>query len=279
MLSQFHRFKLKYLLLGQLYVSSCCVFDSRGDTSPCIPNGDCVVDLSEARYAAVKSTWDIRVSEVSFFVPYCFFFFFTHIKANLAAAKNKQTSKHAQFSKKFNIVEFNIRHVLTTSVSVPWEDRSYKWYESWLWRWRRWQPSCGFWSMTSLGGAEKHTRTSPRRWSWSDTPSRAENPGRYPQCSCLSATSTMSRGPAWRHGPGSGCWPHRKRRRTCRRPGTDRTGTGSSGPSDLHRREETDDYSDYKATFQTAVGRILPDCLEYDCTPSNLQLSSQGTSK
>ena len=144
-------------------------------------------------------------------------------------------------------------------MSVPWEDRSYRWYESWLWRWRWWQPSCGFWSTTSLGGAEKRTRTSPRRWSWSDTPSRAENPCRYPRYRCLSATSTMFRGPAWRHWPGNGYWPQRRRRRTCRRPGTDRTGTGSSGPSDLHRREEIDDYNDYKATFQTAVGRILPD--------------------
>ena len=161
----------------------------------------------------------------------------------------KEKQKTTRFNK-LDIGEFNIRHVPITSVPIPWEDRSYRWYESWLWWWRRWQPSCGFWSTTSLGGAEKRRRTSPRRWSWSDTPSRAENPCRYPQCSCLSATSTTSRCPAWRHGPGNGYWPHRKKRCTCRRPATDRTGTGSSGPSDLHRREEIDDYSDYKATFQ-----------------------------
>ena len=213
----------------------------------------------------VPLIWDIRVSEIKL-SRVLLFVFFTHKKEQIVSGTKKEKQKTTRFNK-LDIGEFNIRHVLMTSASVPWEDISYRWYESWLWWWRRWQPSCGFWSTKSLGGAEKRTRTSPRRWSWSDTPSRAENPGRYPQCSCLSATSTTSRGQAWRHGPGNGCWPHRKKRCTCRRPGTDRTGRGSSGPSDLHRREEIDILQwlqgHVSESFPSRVGRILP---EASCT-------------
>ena len=118
-------------------------------------------------------------------------------------------------------------------------DKSERWPESRLWWWRRWQPSCGFWSATSLGRAEKRIHTSPRRWSWSDSPSRAESPRTYPWRSGVLTTSTTSEGPAWWNGLGSGNQPENRRRRTSRRPVTDRTGTGSSGPSDLHGRIKT----------------------------------------
>ena len=122
-------------------------------------------------------------------------------------------------------------------VSPPWEDRSCRWPESWLWWWRRWQPSCGFWSVTSLGGAEKHRRISPRRWSWSNTPSRGDSPCTNPQRCYAPATSTTSGGPAWRTGPGSGSRPYCRRWQTSHRLGTDRTGRGSSCLSNLHGRE------------------------------------------
>ena len=144
----------------------------------------------------------------------------------------KQKFKKKEITKEMGRVQ------TVAMVSVPSEDRSYRWPESWLWWWRRWQPLCGFWSATSLGEEEKHTRTSPRRWSWWDTQSRAESPRTDLKQSSVTTTSTTSGGPAWRSGPGSGSRSERRQRRTSHRPGTDRTGTGSFGPSDLHRRRK-----------------------------------------
>ena len=74
MLSQFRSFKLNYLLLGHLYVSSCCVFYSRSsDTLPCISKGWCSLFI---RGKVCHSTGSIEIGHPCIRSKIIFFFFF-----------------------------------------------------------------------------------------------------------------------------------------------------------------------------------------------------------
>ena len=121
MLSQFCRFTLKYLLLGHLYVSSCYVFDSCGDTSPCITKGWCSRFI-RGKGCCGEEYWFDRIgisctrSKIIIFGVFFFLifsYFYSH--KNNSGSSKKQTNKPAQFNKKLNIVEFKfcIRRIKT----------------------------------------------------------------------------------------------------------------------------------------------------------------------